>query len=282
MKKAKKTPSALRKQRFHRLLTLFLIVITPLFVYKGFQILKIVRSGGKAEYKYSFAKKKSTKHDFLIIISSNSGEFVEKNLGTIFDQTYPNYRVLYLDLASKDQAAYKAKTFARSLRQENRLYAVRCETQEQYLNEYIHAVRSCRDNEIIVQTDGGDWLANSQVLDMFNETYQSSEVWLTYGEYLEYPSYKRVEYDSSNKRVMTQYRMQNGPWMRAPLKTYYASLFKQVNLESLSGDQERMLMLSIYELAKNHVHYIPEVLSIHAEERGNSSPFLSLSGSTDS
>ncbi len=55
------------------------------------------------------------------------------------------------------------------------------------LNLY-RAVHSCDDCEIIVTLDGDDWFKHPDVLQVVNTAYSDPNVWLTYGQYENYPN----------------------------------------------------------------------------------------------
>ena len=53
-------------------------------------------------------------------------------------------------------------------------------------NQY-HAIHSCIDNAIVIILDGDDWFPHDRVLEYINRVYQDPLIWLTYGQFIEYP-----------------------------------------------------------------------------------------------
>ena len=105
---------------------------------------------------------------FLIIVPSfNNEEWVETNVASILNQTYTNYRVVYIDDASTDQTYNKVFSIVNSL---PNWKVWKNETNKGAAFNYIDSPKWLhpQDNEILVHLDGDDWFYDEHVLDKLN------------------------------------------------------------------------------------------------------------------
>ena len=136
----------------------------------------------------------------------------------------------------------------------------------------VRAVQVCKDHEIIVALHDQDWLAHEWVLDRLNRYYADPDLWLTYGQYREFPSYhlgNARNYQQSEWKTIRQ-----SPMVSNHLPTFYAALFKRIKESDLffqgaflADGGELAMMLPMLEMAQDHFQFIPEVLSI-SNQRG--------------
>ena len=90
-------------------------------------------------------------------------------------------------------------------------------------------------DDIIVEIDGDDWLLHPFVLQYLNQVYQNKDIWMTYGQYLAYPT---GEYGGHIHLSLDDYVDQHNIYRYAEfpyshLKTYKAWLFDKVPREYL-------------------------------------------------
>lgn len=214
----------------------------------------------------------------LIIPSYNNEKYCLKNLLSVFEQDYQNYRVIYIDDASTDSTYQRAEQVIQAFAMEGRVTLIRNESnQKAALNTY-RAVHMCQDEEIVVLLDGDDWLAHSNVLNYLNIVYEDPGVWLTYGSHLDYPSYKRGrEQKPIPENVLEErsYREHAKRVFSLPcLRTAYAGLYKQVRLSGLLNDTGKFFeaasaeafMIPMIDLAGKHCRFLKDILYIHNRE----------------
>ncbi|OGB96971.1 hypothetical protein A3F06_01295 [candidate division TM6 bacterium RIFCSPHIGHO2_12_FULL_36_22] len=220
----------------------------------------------KAWFKKFFAP--ITEKPLVVVVPSyNNALWYKKNLDSIFDQNYSNYRIIYLDDASPDKTAQLVEEYIKEKGQEYRTILIKNEqrlgaTANRYAGSHL-----CKDNEIVLILDGDDWFAHNNVLKKINMVYSKKDIWVTYGQYRRYPSNekghcKRLP-QSFNFRVSTCY-------YTSALRTYYAWLFKKIDKQDLmhngkfyqiAGDVAEMLPM--VEMARGHIAFISEVLYIY-------------------
>ena len=124
----------------------------------------------------------------VVIPSYKNADWYDKNLSSIFAQKYRNYRVVYVDDDSPDNTYELVAKKIQSLGQQHRSKVIKNETRRGALANIYHAIHEyCQDDEIVVLLDGDDWFKHDRVFQTLNETYADTNVWMTYGQYEEYP-----------------------------------------------------------------------------------------------
>lgn len=214
---------------------------------------------------------------FVIIVPSyNNSEWAERNLRSIFTQKYDNYRVVYIDDASQDGTLKIVKDFLALHQMEHRFEIVHNELNRGACENIYKTIHRCSEDEIAVILDGDDWFAHDRVLERLNEIYADSNVWLTYGSYVEYPSYsytvanfaKELPEKIVNKNRVRDYSRQN--WCLSHLRTFYVSLYKRIKESDflmdgkyLSAANDLAVMIPLVEMAGKHAKYVKEVFYIY-------------------
>lgn len=260
------------KHFWQRLGLLFLILLIPMFILKEYRHI-----GTKKQIKCASENldipnttKVSDKSFVVIIPALNNLEYFEKNLNSVLSQVYPHIRVIYIDQGSTDGSFAKAKEYIKKNGNNHSIEIIESSKRENPFLSYYRVVHACKDDEIVIHLDGNDWLAHEKVISLLNRVYASDDVWLTYGQYLEYPSYKKGIGKRLTNRVLTKSKFLKLPWIISHLKTYYAGLFKRIKIDECTAngdfptmDEVTPFVLPMIQRAKKHVRFIPEVLYIH-------------------
>lgn len=205
-------------------------------------------------------------HPFtVVIVGANNGATVAKTLSSVFSQTYENYRVIYIDDASDEGSFELARDLIYESGHLGQVTLVRNEKKLGLLANLFRAVKECPDEEIIVVLGGEDWLAHEWVLQRLNAYYADPDVWITYGQYRDFPTYQL-----GICRETKETDLRHQPFMASHLKTFYAALFKKVRESDfvfggkfLPTCAEMAAMIPMLEMAKEHSQFVPEVLYIH-------------------
>lgn len=214
---------------------------------------------------------------FVVVIPSyNNSEWVEKNLRSVLEQKYDNYRVIYIDDASSDATYAQAKTLIENYQKTHLVTLIHNDHNRGALENIYRAVHSCDAHEIVVICDGDDWLAHDRVLERLNETYANPDVWLTYGSYIEYPNYSYTVANFSKelpRKVIDQHSVRTFSkkhWSLSHLRTFYADVFQQIKLadflyegQYLDAAADLAAMIPMVEMVGDHAQFINEVLYIY-------------------
>ncbi len=199
----------------------------------------------------------------LVVTGRNNGASVEKTLRSITSQRYDAYRVIYIDDASDDGSFDVVQEFVRESTETSRFVLAKNEQKLGVLANVFRAVQECQDGEIVVVLEDEGWLAHEWVLSRLNEYYAHSDLWLTYGQYRQYPGYEL------GKTRFVDGDVRGAKWEAFGLKTFYASLFKQVHQGDLI-DQGKFFeekgdlayMVPMLEMSEGHSTFVPEVLYV--------------------
>jgi glycosyltransferase involved in cell wall biosynthesis len=212
----------------------------------------------------------------LVIPSYNNAEWVEKNLRSLFEQKYDNFRIIYIDDASTDGTGASAQALTAAYGQEHRMQLCRNDSNRGAVENIYRAIHSCLDEEIIVICDGDDWLSHERVLQRLNEIYADPSVWATYGSYIEYPNYSYTVANFAaplppqviEHNAVRSYSRKH--WCISHMRTFCAGLFKQIKETDLLYEgkyydvaADVAFMVPIAEMAKEHLRFIKDILYIY-------------------
>lgn len=198
----------------------------------------------------------------VLVCSFNNEKYVQKNLQSIFSQSYKNFRVIYVDDHSTDKTYKKAKRLIQQKSHPCRVDLYRNSHNQGCMHNTYQFIHWCKNSEIIVLLDGDDWFAHSDVLMHLNRYYQNSDVWLTYGQYQEYPSGKLGLCGACSSYEL-EGNMRRVSWKTSHLRTFYAGLFKKIRKADLMKDGQFMwitsdqaFMLPMLDMAREHAFFI--------------------------
>ena len=208
---------------------------------------------------------------FVIVVASyNNAFYYERNLSSIFSQDYQNFRVIYIDDASKDSTHELVENYINANNLHNKIELIQNTTNKKALYNLYKAIHSCRNDEIIVILDGDDWFANTHVLSDLNKYYADKNVWLTYGQYIRYPDEQLGLCRPVAKEFLTKGKPRQGPWLYSHLRTFYAGLFKRIKLEDLTQNGQfypvtcdLAIMYPMLEMAREHSYFTPDISYVY-------------------
>ena len=132
------------------------------------------------------------KNKFIIISTVyNKGKWVAFNVNSVKQQSYDNYIAVYgYDESTDDTFEH----LVNSIGDDSKFIIHKNLNPGCFLNCYMSVYNYLKLNslispdDIIVEIDGDDWLLHPFVLQYLNEIYQNDEIWMTYGQYIHYPS----------------------------------------------------------------------------------------------
>jgi len=205
-------------------------------------------------------------NNFVIFSSGyNCEKFVEKNIDSVKNQTYKNFKHIIVDDASSDNTYKKIisiDTFNEFI-YSNILNKGWLENSVKYLSPNVE------DGDIIVILDLDDWLYDNNVLEKINNIYNETNCWTTYGTALQTNTNKEI-YSIGYPRITIQHRtFRNGPWYWQHLRTFKSFLWKNLKDKSLRGPDgnygkgayDRAIGYPILEMSPpDKILYIPDIL----------------------
>lgn len=210
----------------------------------------------------------------IVITSYNNADWYKANLDSVFDQKYTNYRVIYVDDASDDGTAELVEKYIAERGQQHRCTLIKNKNRVRALANIYNAVHMCDDDEIVFNFDGDDWLAHNQVFAMINELYQDPQVWITYGQFKNWPTEQMGYCKPLPDEVVQKQLYRQKWWAPGQLRTFYAWLFKKIHLKDLlfegpyfqgqffPANADLAIYYPMMEMAGHRYKFISEVIYI--------------------
>lgn len=206
----------------------------------------------------------------VIVPSYNNARWCERNLSSIFTQKYSNFRVIYINDYSTDATYDKVVSYIDTHNEWHRCTIINNETRRGALENLYTAIHSCADWEVVVLVDGDDWLAIDDALQRINTVYEKEDVWLTYGQFVEYPKKKIGFCNAIPEEVVTHNSFRKHGCPVSHLRTFYAWLFKKIKKEDLLHEGafytmtwDKAIMLPMLEMAGGRFKFIEDILYIY-------------------
>jgi len=221
-------------------------------------------------YLKYYTKPHNQKPIVVIIPSYNNIKWYNKNLGMLAAQDYKNWRAIYIDDCSTDGTGDAAEKFIKDHELQNKIQLIKNKVRCGAMANFYRTIHTCQDHEIIVVCDGDDWFKHEGVLSYVNKVYQDNNVWMTYGQYEQYPSGKLGLCEKIPDVVVNHNNFRNYKWLSSHLRTFYAGLFKKIKKEDfmlegkfLPATVDMAAMFPMLEMAGPHSKFIPKTLYVY-------------------
>ena len=117
-----------------------------------FQIIpkKLIRKKDLLNPDRIFNRNSAAKKPIVVVIPSyNNAGICEKNIGSILDQNYENYRMIYIDDCSSDETFNRVSAYIKKRGQEDKVTLLRNPVRRKKMANLYHAVNMCADDEIV-------------------------------------------------------------------------------------------------------------------------------------
>ena len=206
----------------------------------------------------------------IVAASYNNAQWYKIHLRSIFSQKYHNFHLIYIDDCSLDGTAIRVQEYVTKHGVEQQVTLIRNKSRQGALANQYKAIHSCNDRDIIIILDADDWFAHDKVLETINNLYQTGGVWLTYGQYVEFPLKKTGLCEPTLEEYIETNTCRYYASGFSHLRTFYAGLYKQIKIEDLLHNgkfypvnADMATMLPMVEMAGYHIRFIPEVLMIY-------------------
>lgn len=204
----------------------------------------------------------------IVTASYNNKEWYKWNLDSVFAQKYTNWHLIYIDDCSTDGTYELVRTYIEQKGYSDRVTLIYNKKRCGALANYYAAIHTCADNHIVIILDGDDRFVHDKVLAYINYLYAHEKIWLTYGQFKEYPSGKIGFCHEMPAWVVRLNAFRKYPAGPSHLRTFYAGLFKRIQKEDLlyNGDffpmcADLAMMLPMIEMAREgHFKFVNQVL----------------------
>ncbi len=231
------------------------------------------RQPAEALVKPAHTEKNNIRQQQFIIItpSFNNARWYKRNVDSLLYQDYSNYHVIYIDDASPDQTGAFVERHVLRTNKKDKITIIKNKERVGALENIYNAIQSCPDDAIILLVDGDDWLYNGQVLTKLNMLYQDQKVWMTYGQFTNYPYAEISDYHALPEEVINNHTYRTHAWTTSHLRTFRTWLFKKIVRDDLlyldnkffQVTWDQAFMFPLLEMSGNHSRFIEEVLYVY-------------------
>ena len=193
----------------------------------------------------------------VIIPSFNNEAWSKRNLKSVFNQKYSNYRLIYINDCSTDATYERVTDYIISQNQPIRTTVINNQKRLGSLANLYHAIHSCANDEIIVQLDGDDWFAHEYVLQKINRLYSSRNIWLTYGSFKNWPTGTSGFCHAVSDKIISRNAFRScNIFFAGALRTFYAWLFKKIEKKDMI-DHDPSYANQFYQAAGDVAYMLP-------------------------
>jgi len=211
----------------------------------------------------------------VVIPSYNNSKWYLKNLDSVFSQNYSQYRVIYTDDVSSDKTGALVQQYISDRKlAPDKVTFIQNEARCGAMRNLYDMIHSCDDDEIIVTLDGDDMLAHPGALSRVNKEYESGEVWMTWGSYVDLPKRTPGCARPIPKHVIDTNSFRRHPWCFSHLRTFRANIFKKLPASDFQDNNGKWMMagwdlpimFGLAELSGHRIRHIPDTLYLYNNE----------------
>ena len=210
------------------------------------------------------------KHIVIVTGSYNNSVWCEANIDSVVKQKYNNYHWIYIDDFSTDNTFELVNRYINKSPIKDKVTIKQNKERCSALHNHYYAIHSCQDTDIIIILDGDDFLYDENVLSYINSVYQDPNIWLTYGQFIDYPNGNIGFCCDMPQDVVKENKFRKYVNIPSHLRTFYAGLFKRIKQEDLmlrekfySMDADIAAMFPMIEMARDHFKFISQPLLIY-------------------
>ncbi len=223
-------------------------------------------------YLIIFLSRSNKEHQkFCILVASyNNEDYCIKNLLSIENQEYSQFRVIYINDNSSDLTMEKVNNFIKKSIIRKKFMIIESNKRNgSLLNKYKAIHEHCNDDEIIISLDGDDYFSNNYVLRYLNNLYSKKNIYMTFG------SFRYLSGKVHFQRKYSDYCIKNNLFRETThpshLRSYYAWIFKKINKVNFLDRnglffktcEDRATMYPLIELSGFKHKFIPFELIIY-------------------
>ncbi len=211
---------------------------------------------------------------FVIIVAAyNASSVCELALQSFATQTYPQFRVVYVDDGSSDATRQKVEEFLKNSAQKNRFSFLRYDRRKGSVERLIEEAQKCAPHEIIVFLEGTSLLSSPNVLQKLNDLYTKKEALVVWGQHQELETKDIGPCKKVKSATLFSHSMRGKKWERCRIKSFYALLFNQIPIEDfffrgqcVDETFDKAYMFPLLEMAGDHALFVKDVLCLSSQK----------------
>tara|TARA_R110002050_G_scaffold78025_2_gene166550 strand:- start:80 stop:2452 length:2373 start_codon:yes stop_codon:yes gene_type:complete len=213
------------------------------------------------------------KNNFIIISTCyNKDKWVKNNVNSLKSQSNQNFKVYYgYDKSTDNTLKYLKESIGEDT---DKYQIIHNEGEKSFLGNFVHVYKYLKENQlvnkedIIIEIDADDWLLHSFILQYLDQVYQNPDIWMTYGQYMEYPSGELGGHFNMHieDKVDSLNAYRRAPFAYSHLRTYKSWLLDKISDKDLIDPRtgkyfkhagDFALCMPMVEMAgKNRIHRV--------------------------
>jgi glycosyltransferase involved in cell wall biosynthesis len=200
----------------------------------------------------------------------NSGDIVEKTLGSIMSQSYKNFVCYITDDLSTDNSTSIVEDFIKG---DDRFFIIRNKNKKYQGGNYDLICRDTEgidDEDIFVEVDGDDWLPDNKVFERIINHYSDKNIWIANGSFRY--SDGRGGFASEVKYFD---KLRELPFTASHIRTWKIFLWRNIDIVDLKDDSgeywsttgDLSFMYPMLEMSgEEHYKFMNEINYIYNEQ----------------
>lgn len=208
----------------------------------------------------------------IIVVTTmyNAEKYIPLCLQTLKQQTFNNFHCYITDDLSNDNSLEISQKIVGNderftiIKNKEKLY------QPGNYDQVIRNNENIKDNDIIVELDGDDWLPTKNVLQRIYDLYSDENVWIANGSFV----YHDGRQGFSKKQTNLQ-TLRTSVMTASHIRTWKAFLWRKILVEDLKDEEgiywrisgDLSFMFPMLEMSgEEHYRFMPEINYVYNEE----------------
>jgi glycosyltransferase involved in cell wall biosynthesis len=169
----------------------------------------------------------------MIIVTTayNCENYVEKCIGSLMGQDYEDFKCYITDDMSTDNTVSLVKNMIEG---DDRFILIENKKKMYQPGNYDQVIRNnpnIKDNDVVVEVDGDDWLPDSKTLTRINNVYLNENVWVANGSF----KYSNGSKGFSSKQENFN-NLRGSRFTASHIRTWRAFLWRNIKEEDLKDE----------------------------------------------
>jgi glycosyltransferase involved in cell wall biosynthesis len=169
----------------------------------------------------------------MIIVTTlyNAEKYIERCLYSLMGQNFKHFTCYITDDLSTDNSVNIVK---KTILNDDRFILIQNTEKKYQPGNYDQVIRfneKIKDNEVIVEVDGDDWLPDSNTLTRINQVYSNPDIWIANGSFKYHdgrPGFSSKQTDFNNIR--------SNRFTASHIRTWRAFLWRNIKEDDLKDE----------------------------------------------
>jgi glycosyltransferase involved in cell wall biosynthesis len=194
----------------------------------------------------------------MIIVTTayNCENYIEKCIGSIMSQKYGDFKCYITDDMSTDNTVILVKNMIEG---DDRFILIENKVKMYQPGNYDQVIRNnpnIKDNDVVVEVDGDDWLPDSKTLTRISDVYLNENVWIANGSF---------KYSNGSKGFSSRQEnfnnLRGSRFTASHIRTWRAFLWRNIKEEDLKDEN------GYYWKVTGDLSFMFPMLEMSGEER---------------